>query len=142
MTPKFVPTFVASIALVAAASLSGCSDEANQDLVGGDEIDNAPPAVPAEVSVERSGEGLLLTWAENAEPDLAGYIVQRSLDRGTSWSAVADTLFTVVAFEDEYRAEVDYRVSAMDTSENQSAFARATYSTASWGGPKVPSRPQ
>jgi hypothetical protein len=144
MNPHDVRHFLA-IALVAFAPvLGGCGDE-SAPLDPGDQIpDTTPPAVPVnlEVAGDPQTASIQVAWDENAEADLAGYVLERSLDRGASWTTVSATPLSTAAYQDAYYPRADYRVAAVDQSDNQSAFS----GTRTWiyirnSGPKVPEQP-
>jgi hypothetical protein len=134
MTPKMLKIipFVAIIALV------GCGDSGTAPLT--ETIDTVPPAVPANVELQAwlgVEKALVVTWESNAEPDLAGYIVQRSLDDEDTWETVTGVL-TTNEWHDGYHSLAHYRVSAVDLSENQSAFSGSVGYLAGNGLPKWP----
>ena len=83
---------------------------------------------------------LTVRWDDNAEPDLAGYVVQRSFDEA-DWLVVSDVL-TTSEFEDETDSEVHFRVSSLDQTGNQSAYSSSVgYYGPNGPGPKEPSKP-
>ncbi|NNE43335.1 MAG: hypothetical protein HKN12_03935 [Gemmatimonadetes bacterium] len=143
MTPsKMRKLLVCAPLAMALAFAGGCSDESDNSIVPNN-VDTTPPGVPANLVVSGSPQsGIAVDWQANSEPDLAGYMVQRSLDRGVTWQNVTATPLTSAAFADSYRPRADYRVAAMDQSDNQSAFSgsRAYIYISSPGG-KNPSTP-
>jgi hypothetical protein len=82
--------------------------------------DIQPPAAPTGLAVEESSGTAILTWAQNAEADLAGYVVQR--DTGNGFADLA-TLGAVLEYRDATppSGDVAYQVLAFDTSGNRSA---------------------
>ena len=80
MTPKRTLIWTWALAFVLALTGCGDSDSTTQP------IDTVPPATPANLAVTGSTDGIFLSWDENSEPDLAGYVLQISLDRGRSVS--------------------------------------------------------
>ena len=94
------------------------------------DADTTPPAAPTALSA-LAGIGLVdLDWADNAEGDLAGYTVYRSITSGSGYSAIASDVAvsdyidsTVVNHTTYY-----YVVTAVDTSSNESAQSAEAYS--------------
>jgi hypothetical protein len=135
MTPKTLKIIPCALALVA---IAGCSDNSNP--LGEGTLDTVPPAVPANVELQAHRGGnpsLEILWTPNAEADLAGYVVQRSLDEGDTW-VDATAVITTNEFVDTYYSKASYRVSAVDLSENQSAFSSTVSYLAANGTPKLP----
>jgi hypothetical protein len=129
MTPTKSSPLIRVLPVILAFAFVGCGDSGDNTLSFLDDPipDTTPPGAPTNLAVSHSGAALLVSWAENTEPDLAGYVLQRSLDRGSSWSSVADSALTEASFEDNYYTRADYRVAAVDSSANQSAYTLATY---------------
>ena len=121
MNPQNGRTWAAWI-LPVALMIAGCGDS---DPMSPNPIDTTPPSVPAAVELSALYDHLEVTWAPNAEADLAGYVVSRSLDDGATWTPVSATPFTENTFEDGKYPLVQYRVAAVDASSNQSAFSSA-----------------
>lgn len=90
-----------------------------EDVLGRFEVDTAPPATPAGISVSLKERALQLAWAQNQEPDLAAYRVYRSDSPLTGFTPVATT--EVPAYRDELAGMRYYRVSALDKARNESA---------------------
>jgi hypothetical protein len=90
--------------------------------------DSEPPAPPTGLTVTPLSTGLGLDWADNAEPDIAGYNVYRS--NGTkAYRQLNRLLVTTSAFVDTQArvgATSSYNVVAVDTSWNPSTPARAS----------------
>jgi hypothetical protein len=78
---------------------------------------DSPPAAPTALTLGNAVAGRLdLDWADNTEPDLAGYRVERSTDSGNSWATVA-SLLTSSAYADSavsVGTTYSYRVVAVD----------------------------
>ena len=98
--------------------------------------DIAPPAVPAELVLATDGLAVDLSWQPGFEPDLAGYVVYRSVlprsavPRSGSgelsaarWERLTPTPVALPAFHDTlpHAGHFAYRVTAMDRSGNESA---------------------
>jgi hypothetical protein len=84
--------------------------------------DPAPPSAPAELEIATSSTGVLLDWADNAEPDLAGYELYRGNGSG-GWTRLNEGLLTASTYADGTAptgATSDYRVIAVDTGGNAS----------------------
>jgi len=92
-------------------------------------VDNLSPAVPLALAGEQvyTPEGLQLTWDENTEPDLGGYLIYR----GESSDFVPNTATIIAtvpgaAFLDEgwdWEPGYWYKVAAVDIHDNVSGFA-------------------
>ncbi len=92
-------------------------------------VDNLAPAVPLALAGEQvyTPEGLQLTWDENTEPDLGGYLIYR----GESSDFVPNTATIIAtvpgaAFLDEgwdWEPGYWYKVSAFDIHDNVSGYA-------------------
>ncbi|HUB83675.1 MAG TPA: hypothetical protein VMB03_32980 [Bryobacteraceae bacterium] len=83
--------------------------------------DTFPPAVPAGLRADRSGNGVSLVWEPDNDADLAGYRVYRSEGNG-AWQKLADTN-TVPTYSDttaEHGKAYHYAVSAFDKTGNES----------------------
>jgi len=78
--------------------------------------DKVPPQIPAGLDIVVSDTGAFVTWAPNAETDLAGYRVFRN------GMLVTERLTATNSFFDpDYRAGFSYAVSAVDEFGNESA---------------------
>ncbi|MCB1132239.1 MAG: hypothetical protein KDN05_14005, partial [Verrucomicrobiae bacterium] len=91
-------------------------------------IDTLAPAAPAGLVVEGTGATAFLNWADNGEPDLAGYTVLRSSTSGGGYAVIASGLTS----SDYVDASVTpgatyfYVVTAGDLSGNQSGNSAET----------------
>ena len=94
--------------------------------------DVTPPATPAGLEAVAFGSSVDLSWEPNVEPDLAGYLVERTqlaepVVGGTdTWQSLTRAPGQSPAFHDSppaSSARYRYRVSAIDTSGNRSAPA-------------------
>jgi hypothetical protein len=79
--------------------------------------DRFPPGAPRDLVAVREGEQVRMFWAPGAEPDLAGYRVERQVGEGP-WEPVADGL-TQAQWLDPAPppGTVAYRVLALDRAE-------------------------
>lgn len=126
MTPSAV-RFLGVLPVALAIALGGCSDSSDSAINPNITIDTVPPAVPVNLQVTANlaaaPASIQVAWDENAEPDLAGYVLERSLDRGATWTTLSSTPLAIAAYQDVYHARADYRVAAVDLSDNASAFS-------------------
>lgn len=90
-----------------------------EDVLGRFTVDSVPPATPSGVSLTLRDGGLQLAWAQNQEPDLAGYRVYRSDSALTGFSVIAPT--ETPTYRDTLGSLAYYRVSAVDRAGNESA---------------------
>ncbi len=70
----------------------------------------------------------LVNWEPNPEPDIAGYVLYRSLDRETSFEAVdsvGNNIFNYIDEGLEKGTRYYYRLIAKNTNEERSAFSNA-----------------
>jgi hypothetical protein len=151
MTPRIVWKLFAIVPFVLALALVGCGDgDSGTTPSGGDiidtpdepEADTVPPGIPTNPTAVPLDDSIVVQWDENSEPDLAGYVLERSVDSGQEWVVVTAALITEATFTDTLRGNVMYRVLAEDTSRNQSApSATAHYVHATGGGGKDHSNP-
>ena len=126
------------VMLLAAGLLIGCGDDGSS-APNETPIDTVPPATPADVSLDIINNRAVLSWTENAEPDLAGYVLERSIDGGDTWTIVNASL-TEATYNDDLRSQATYHVAAADESGNQSAFS-GDVSYTSGPSPKFPEEP-
>jgi predicted phage tail protein len=88
-------------------------------------VDIYPPSAPARPTIGPSPGRLSLFWAANPEPDVAGYLIYRSIDPNLPkpWNQLTTALWTRTTFTDE-NVEAGrtyyYYIRAVDTSGNKS----------------------
>jgi fibronectin type 3 domain-containing protein len=84
--------------------------------------DTTPPAAPAGATFAATSRSIDLDWADNAEPDLAGYRVYRAASASGPFSLVTGSLLTASAYTDSAPVvgSIYYRLVAVDTSGNAS----------------------
>jgi hypothetical protein len=93
--------------------------------------DASPPAAPGAVAGAAlpGGSSVRVTWAPNAEADLAGYRIYRAVAEAGPWTRVASTGASAVEWTDtQLPAGVDelwYAVSAFDRSGGEGARSAA-----------------
>ena len=92
--------------------------------------DTAPPAAPAGLTAAvLSGGEVRASWSPNAEADLAGYTVYRSVSPTGPYTALNGSLVTATSYVDGTipagTAAVWYQVSARDDSGNEGARSSA-----------------
>jgi len=136
------PRLAALAALASTLALAGCGDDAGNPIINDDEIDTTPPSTPTGLAVSYTETTLIVEWADNSEVDLAGYLLEKSTDRGQRWDSVGGVLL-VSTFEDTYANRADYRVRARDLTGNESAnTAPIVFIGPTDRGPKQPSIPK
>jgi hypothetical protein len=87
--------------------------------------DTTPPTGPGGLAATAGNGSVALDWANNTEPDLAGYAVHRSTTNGSGYAVIASGL-AASAYTDNAAVNGTtyyYVVTATDTSANQSAFS-------------------
>lgn len=119
---------IVTVMLIALAAMAGCSDD--NPVTPSATIDTAPPAVPANLSVEYGVAQATLTWEmSTVDNDLAGYVVIRE------HYGVSDTLVSNPRMIDSYVDTAPrpgtsvYNVYAVDISGNASAVAAVALDT-------------
>jgi len=91
-------------------------------IAGGAPVDTTPPAAPARLTAKPGDQRVSLNWADNTEPDLAGYRVYKRAADGT-WPAapsatVGPSAFTMTGLVNG--TTYAFRVTAYDESGNES----------------------
>ena len=112
------------ILLATLTAAAGCND----DDPARPALDTVPPSIPdglAAWSVD--SQGVTLTWSANvSDPDLAGYMVYRGDSRSGPFRPVQTEPVTSNSWTDTHTSPGQsyyYRVSARDTSSNESALS-------------------
>jgi hypothetical protein len=129
---------VASIVLVILTAACG------RDSAGILPVDTVPPVPPVGLAVASEGGNLVrISWSQNAEPDLAGYIVYRASSSDGQYGPISPNTLLCPWYYDHV-APMDlacFRVTAVDESGNESAFSQEVgiYLNNSWRNP--PSEP-
>jgi fibronectin type 3 domain-containing protein len=91
--------------------------------------DTAAPAQPTGLIANGLTTGISLNWDDNTETDLAGYDVYRSTSSGGTYTKLNTSKLTSSDYVDTGATAGTtyyYRVYAIDTSNNQSAYASAS----------------
>jgi hypothetical protein len=87
--------------------------------------DTTPPSTPGQPALgETSKDKITISWPANSEPDLDGYIIQRSKDEDGPWVNVSTVDKTTTSFTDEGLdpgTTYYYRVVAVDNASNPSS---------------------
>jgi len=87
------------------------------------------PAPPQDLAAEPSDSAITLNWAENSEPDLAGYNIYRSLSPGSGYTCLNESLLCEPQYSDTGLTNCltyYYAVTAADTYGFESALSSAT----------------
>jgi fibronectin type 3 domain-containing protein len=112
--------------LLTATAVAGCGGD---DDPARPAVDTVPPAIPDGLAAWNvASQGVTLTWSANvSDPDLAGYLVYRSESRSGPFRPVRPDPVTSNSWTDthtELGHTYYYRVSARDTSNNESALSQ------------------
>ena len=87
-------------------------------------VDVFPPAAPTGLVAVAGAGAISLTWAANAEADLAGYLVLRGSDPEAELEALTPEPITVTNYRDtelEAGADYVYAIQAVDTADPPNA---------------------
>ncbi|MCD9015823.1 fibronectin type III domain-containing protein [Parachryseolinea silvisoli] len=107
-------------------------------------IDSIPPAMPAPPKGTVDSLGVVrLQWSANNEPDLLGYRVYKANFRNDEFSQVTKTFLKKTAFIDSINLKaldeyIYYKITAVDTRFNESAFSTVLQLTRPDVVPPVP----
>ncbi len=94
--------------------------------------DTTPPSPPTGLAAVAGNAQVTLDWADNTEPDLAGYSVFRSTINGGPYSDISGSLVTTSSYTDNTVANgatYYYVVTAADTSANESTYSNQASAT-------------
>ena len=94
--------------------------------IGGDVVDTTPPSDPTGLSATGAAGGITLDWNDVSATDLDGYFVYRASSAGGPFTRITGSLVGSSTFVDAGAptgVASFYRVSALDTSGNESGFA-------------------
>ncbi len=110
-----------------------CVFESNCNFSGGD---TTAPNVPTDISATGTSGAIELAWTANTEQDLAGYNVYRSDSSGGNYVRLNASLVTTSAYTDaNLTADTTffYVVTAVDSSNNESAMSGEAFATTDQG---------
>ncbi|WP_245556456.1 NPCBM/NEW2 domain-containing protein [Deinococcus aquatilis] len=101
--------------------------------------DTTPPAIPGTLTAVPAPDGITLDWANNTEPDLAGYRVYRSPSAGGPFSLLTPQPITTSGYSDPAPEGVRsfYQVVSVDQVGNMSLPASANATRPNSGGSPV-----
>ena len=103
-------------------------------------VDNLPPLAPAPFAGTYASGGTSMTWGANQEADLAGYRLYRANSTGfTPGPANFVAAISALAYVDPAGTPYVYKLSAVDSHGNESAFATLVPAgTLATDGPALP----
>jgi fibronectin type 3 domain-containing protein len=112
---------------------NGTVESADSEMVSFRPVDKFAPEAPDPVSVASANGTISLFWPRSAERDVTGYNVYRSDADQKDWIRLNDQPLAAVTFHDD-RVTVGrkyfYRVTAVDTFNNESAASGVVSETA------------
>lgn len=122
---------------LAALAFTGCSDD--DPTAPARIVDNAPPAVPSNVTAELDAGSVTVAWdANTVDTDLAGYLVERENYGETTLLTQLPLTAATYADENPMGGANIYRVYAVDTSGNESAVATSLVILTTVHPPAIP----
>jgi hypothetical protein len=129
---KFLP--VVAVALLFVLASCGTDETVTP-------IDTVPPVAPVGVVLGGEADQVKITWAANAEPDLAGYNLYSSGQEAGPYSRVNDDLLLCPwCFDSPVTMAITYyKVTAVDESGNESAYSNTMGIYFNMGDRKAPS---
>jgi hypothetical protein len=88
-------------------------------------MDTVPPVAPVGMALDDEAHQVKISWAANAEPDLAGYNLYSSGEETGPWGKVnEDLLLCPWCYDSPVTMEITYyKVTAVDESGNESAYS-------------------
>ena len=95
--------------------------------------DTTPPAAPTGLTASPAKRKINLNWTANGEPDLAGYNVYRSNSASGTFTKLNSSLVTGTSYTNSGLTSGStwfYRITAVDTSNNESAPSATVSATA------------
>ncbi|HOR63467.1 MAG TPA: hypothetical protein PKW18_02515, partial [Candidatus Sumerlaeota bacterium] len=110
------------------------NESANSAQVSAQPKDTTPPAAPTGLSATAGNNTVSLDWADNTEPDLAGYNIYRATVSGGPYTKINGSLATVSNYSDNTAANgvtYYYVVTAVDNTplQNQSGYSAQVSAT-------------
>jgi PKD repeat protein len=112
-------------------------DEMYVETSSGGGGDVTPPAVPTGLTATPGNGNVALDWNANVEPDLAGYHIYRANQAAGPYSAITASPVPTNAYSDSTASNGTtyyYVVTALDTSNNESADSAEVNATPQGGG--------
>jgi hypothetical protein len=106
--------------------------------------DTTPPAVPSGATASGSTAGIALDWADNTDSDLKGYNVYRSDSADGTFTKINGSPLTASELLDAAAPQSVasyYRITAVDTSGNESSYVAASAVRPDSIAPAAPSNP-
>jgi fibronectin type 3 domain-containing protein len=112
-----------------------CADAAQFEMLAPalDPVEDQAPASPVGLSASGSEGFIALDWSDSSEPDLAGYNVYRSSTSGGTYTQLNGSLVTGTSYVNSGLTSGStwfYRITAVDTSSNESAVSATVSATA------------
>ncbi len=102
----------------------GCGREIDLNTTGS----GIPPAVPVGLQIEFADDGaILISWNSNPEPDLSGYNVYRSVNKGNFVFATFTTNNYYYDDSLDYQTIYSYKVSAINKSNLESKLSDSVF---------------
>jgi len=124
-----------ALASVSAFLVVACSGNSSTPIAPDPGGDLVPPAAPSKLIVLAQGNTIHLSWRENIESDLAGYNVYRS--NGPTYQPLSEV--SSADYFDRIVADgpmiIEYRVTALDQSGNESGFSSSATVLLNTGDP-------
>lgn len=117
------------------ANLTGITNSTGTITVNPAEPSDTPPSTPGNMTVTAiSSNEIKIEWSPNSEPDLAGYIIQRSTSPNGPWDNVTTVGRDRTSYTDtglESGTTYYYRIIAIDNALNESPPTPALSATTS-----------
>jgi fibronectin type 3 domain-containing protein len=113
--------------LLALGLMAGCDSDDKRPAAPA--VDTVPPAIPDGLAATVQQGSVLLAWDANVtDPDLAGYVIYRSLREDAGYAALLSVPVNTNAWEDDTVQKGHsyyYRVAAVDAAGNESGVSFA-----------------
>jgi hypothetical protein len=101
---------------------AGCGGDDNHPAAPA--VDTTPPAIPDGLAASLQDGSILLAWDANVtDPDLAGYMIYRSIQETSGFTALVSAPVSTNAWQDDTVQKGHayyYRVAAVDAAGNES----------------------
>lgn len=101
------------------------------------ECETEAPATPSGLTATAQTASVLLEWEANQEPDFKGYTIVRAENGTEEWNTIARQLTSTQFIDNNCRpgTAYEYRIKAIDHSDNQSALSEAVMATPTAASP-------